>query len=217
MSKKESKQTTARSAAKTVAAVNWKASTKFVGWVLLVCAAIGLLASFTLLHETFEVAKNPAYVPSCNINPFLSCTSSMASPESKLVFGIPNPAFGIAAFTALFVFSVLVLAGTQFKRWVWAAGIGAAAGGVLFSAFLYFTSLFALGTICPWCFTTWVITIGAFWAITTYSLSSGVLALGADGQKFAEFWARYATVILVATYILLVFGILIRFREALFV
>ncbi len=93
----------------------WQSSSRVVGIVLAGLAVVGLLASFTLLYDTFEVARNPAYNPSCNINPVLSCQSVMSSDQAEIV-GIPNPAFGIAAFSALAAFAVLLVAGSRFSR-----------------------------------------------------------------------------------------------------
>lgn len=195
----------------------WKTSSRFVGWVLAVSASLGLLASFTLLHETFEVAKNPTYNPTCNINVFISCKGAMASDSAAIFFGLPNPAIGIATFTALLVFAVLLLSGAAFKPWIWLAGVGAATFGLGLSAYFYFESLLVIGTICPWCSVTWVTTIAAFWAVLTYSLGTKQFPLPKWLQGIAAFWVKYASVILATIYALLILGILFRFNEALFV
>ena len=196
---------------------SWKTSSKIIGWVLAACSALGLVASFTLLHETFELAKNPNYVPSCNLSVFISCQGAMASDSSALFLGIPNPAMGIAAFTALFVFAVLLLSGAKFKPWVWLAGIGAASAGLLVTLFFYFESVLKLGTICPWCAVTWVATVAVFWTVITHVFAAKHVTLSKKLQGVSTFWLRYDSVILVSTYALLVVGILYRFREILFV
>lgn len=195
---------------------NWKTSSRFLGWILIGASSVGLLASFTLLHETFELAKNPSYNPTCNINVFIGCKSAMASKEADILFGIPNPAYGIAAFSALFVFGVLVLAGTAFKPWIWLAGVGAAGLGLLGCVFLYLTSLFSLGMICPWCFATWVITIATFWALVTHAVAADRFSVPTWLQRAKDRWLRYSVGILVAIYFLLIFGILVHFNQALF-
>lgn len=195
----------------------WKTSSRFVGWLLAVSASIGLVASFTLLYETFEVAKNPAYEPACNLSIFLSCESAMTSESSALFLGLPNPAIGVAAFTALFVFAVLLLSGAVFKPWVWLAGIGAATFGIGLSLFFYFESLFSMGTICPWCSVTWLVVVAAFWGVITHALAAKRIAIPKQLKGVAAFWVQYAGVILASMYVALIFGILLRFNEVLFV
>lgn len=188
----------------------WQQSTKVLGGVLAICAVIGLGASFTLLGDTFAVARDPSFNPSCNINPLLSCASVMESDQAEFL-GIPNPAFGIAAFTALLVFAVLVWVDTKFKPWVWKAGLGAATAGLAYVVYLYLTSLLVLGTICPWCFVTWLVTIATFWALWTHALAEGYVG----STKIRAALVRNAPLILASLYAVLLFGILIRFHEAL--
>ncbi len=195
---------------------NWKTSQHFIGWFLGICSIIGLLASFTLLHETFAVAKNPSYVPSCSINPFISCTGAMKSAQASAILGIPNPAFGIAAFTALLVFAVLLLAGTKIPSVIWKAGIVVALIGLCSSVHLYFVSILTLGTICPWCFATWIITIATSWVIITHSFATNQLTLSGRFKKWSTGWVNYAGLILAIVYALMIFGILVRFSEVLF-
>lgn len=184
--------------------------------LLAACAIIGLIASFALLHETFAVARDPEYAPSCNINPLVSCASAMSSAQGEIA-GIPNPAFGIAAFTALLTFSVLLFAGTRFTKWVWRAGLLAASAGLLFALYLYSTALFVLGSICPWCFATWIITVAIFWVFVTYTLREKIFNVPKWLQPITTFWTKNAGLVLAILYAALIFGLLIRFREALFV
>ncbi len=180
-----------------------------------VTSVIGLLASFTLLRDTLEVARDPSFNPSCNINPILSCQSVMSSSQAEIL-GIPNPAFGIAAFTALFVFAVLVLARTSFALWIWKVGVAAATAGLLFTLYLYLTSIIVLGTICPWCFVTWLVTVAIFWSLITYTLAVKIIVLPKKLLFLSRVWVRYASLILASWYVALVFILLLRFREALF-
>jgi uncharacterized membrane protein len=192
-----------------------KAATLY-GVILAVCAAIGVFSSFSLLHETFAVAKDPSYSPSCNVNPLVSCASAMSSEQGEIL-GIPNPAFGIAAFTALFTFAVLLVSGEIFKRWVWRAGLVAATGGLAFALYLYSTAMFVLGSICPWCFVTWVIVVAIFWAFVTYTLREKVLTPPGWLKPVTTIWVNNAGLVLAILYAALIFGLLIRFHEALFV
>lgn len=195
----------------------WKTSSRFVGWFLAVSAALGLVASFTLLHETFQVAKDPSYNPACNLSVFISCQGAMSSDSAELFFGVPNPAIGIATFTALLVFGVLVLSGAAFKPWIWLGGVAATLFGLGLTAFFYFESLLKLGTICPWCSVTWLVTIATFWIIVTHALAAKHITVPKQLKAVANFWVKYATVILATIYAALILGILFRFSEVLFI
>ena len=56
-------------------------------WVL-IAGVVGLTAAVTLTIEKIKLLENPAYVPSCSINPVLSCGSVM-SPRRRLRSGSP--------------------------------------------------------------------------------------------------------------------------------
>jgi len=71
-------------------------------WWVLIAGVIGLIASTTLTVEKIELLRNPSYVPSCNINPIVSCGSVMTTPQAS-VLGFPNSLIGIAAFTIVTV------------------------------------------------------------------------------------------------------------------
>ena len=77
-------------------------------WVL-IAGVVGLAAAVTLTIEKIEILINPDYVPSCSINPVLSCGSVMITPQAS-AFGFPNPLIGIVAFTVVLVTGVLALA-----------------------------------------------------------------------------------------------------------
>jgi uncharacterized membrane protein len=126
-------------------------------WVL-VSGIIGLAAALMLTVEKIELLINPDYVPSCSINPVLSCGSVMITPQASL-FGFPNSLIGIVAFTVVLVTGVLALAGVNLPRWYWA---GLAAGtllGAVFVHWLIFQSLYRIGALCPYCMVVWAVTI----------------------------------------------------------
>ena len=55
-------------------------------WWVLIAGVIGLTAAMTLTIEKIEILINPDYVPTCSINPVLSCGSVMITPQAS-VFG----------------------------------------------------------------------------------------------------------------------------------
>lgn len=126
-------------------------------WVL-VAGVLGLAAALTLTIEKIEILINPDYVPSCSINPVLSCGSVMITPQAS-AFGFPNPLIGIVSFTIVVVTGVLAVAKVSLPRWYWG---GLAVGTLLGAGFVHwliFQSLYRIGALCPYCMAVWAVTI----------------------------------------------------------
>jgi uncharacterized membrane protein len=126
-------------------------------WVLIAGLA-GLAAAFTLTIEKIELLENPAYVPSCNLNPVLSCGSVMVTPQAA-AFGFPNPLIGIVAFSVVVVSGVLAIAKVPLPRWYWAGLAVGTTLGVVFIHWLIYQSLYTIGALCPYCMLVWAVTI----------------------------------------------------------
>lgn len=137
-------------------------------WVL-IAGVVGLAAALTLTYEKIEILINPKYVPSCSINPVLSCGSVMVTPQAS-VFGFPNPLIGIVGFTVVVVTGVLAVANVRLPRWYWA---GLAAGtllGAVFVHWLIFQSLYRIGALCPYCMGVWAVTIPLLVVVSSIAL-----------------------------------------------
>jgi uncharacterized membrane protein len=138
-------------------------------WLLLFGGLIGLAASAVLTVEKIAILRDPAYVPSCSINPVLSCGSVMTKPQAE-AFGFPNPLLGIAGFAVVATVGAALLAGATFRRWFW---LGLQAGvtfGAGFIHWLIFQSLYRIGALCPYCMVVWAVTIPIFWYVTLHNL-----------------------------------------------
>jgi uncharacterized membrane protein len=136
---------------------------------VLIAGAVGLTAAITLTIEKIKLLENPAYVPSCSINPVLSCGSVMVTPQAA-AFGFPNPLIGIAAFTVVVVAGVLAVAKVSLPQWFWA---GLAAGtllGVVFIHWLIYQSLYVIGALCPYCMVVWAVTIPLLVVVASIAL-----------------------------------------------
>jgi uncharacterized membrane protein len=117
-----------------------------------------LFASMTLTVEKIKILLNPSYVPSCNINPIVSCGSVMVTPQASAL-GFPNPLLGIVGFTVVVVTGVLVVANVSLPQWYW---LGLTAGiliGAAFVHWLIFQSLYRIGALCPYCMVVWAMTM----------------------------------------------------------
>jgi uncharacterized membrane protein len=127
-------------------------------WWVLIAGVAGLAASMALTIDKFKLLLNPHYVPSCNINPIVSCGSVMNTPQAA-VLGFPNPLLGIIGFTLVLVTGVLALAKVALPQWYW---IGLAVGtlvGTVMVHWLIFQSLYRIGALCPYCMAVWAVTI----------------------------------------------------------
>lgn len=127
-------------------------------WWVLIGGVIGLLSSITLTVEKIELLRNAAYVPTCNINPILSCGSVMVTKQAS-VLGFPNPLVGIAGFTVVVVTGVLAVAKVPLPRWYWTGLEVGLAIGAVFVHWLIFQSLYRIGALCPYCMVVWAMTI----------------------------------------------------------
>ncbi|TDL01774.1 vitamin K epoxide reductase family protein [Mycobacterium paragordonae] len=127
-------------------------------WWVLIGGVIGLLSSITLTVEKIELLRNPSYVPTCNINPIVSCGSVMVTKQASLL-GFPNPLLGIAGFTVVVVTGVLAVAKVPLPRWYWTGLEVGLAIGAVFVHWLIFQSLYRIGALCPYCMVVWAMTI----------------------------------------------------------
>jgi uncharacterized membrane protein len=127
-------------------------------WWVLIAGVIGLVASITLTVEKIDILLNPSYVPSCNINPILSCGSVMVTPQASLL-GFPNPLLGLVGFSVVVVTGVLAVAKVSLPQWYWAGLAVGTLVGAVFVHWLIFQSLYRIGALCPYCMVVWVATI----------------------------------------------------------
>ena len=137
-------------------------------WIL-IAGVVGLAAAITLTIEKIEILINPNYVPSCSINPVLSCGSVMQTPQAS-AFGFPNPLIGIVAFTVVVVTGVLALAKVGLPRWYWGGLAACTLLGVGFIHWLIYQSLYRIGALCPYCMAVWAVTITLFVVVASIAL-----------------------------------------------
>jgi uncharacterized membrane protein len=138
-------------------------------WWVLIAGVIGLFASATLTVEKVRILENSSYVPSCNLNPVLSCGSVMATPQASLL-GFPNPLIGIAAFTVVIVSGVLAVTKVSLPQWYWTGLAATTAVGALFVHWLIFQSLYRIGALCPYCMLVWAVTIPLLVVVTSIAV-----------------------------------------------
>ncbi len=181
---------------------------KVLPYFLIVAGIIGLIASFALTYDKIHTITDKGYVPSCNLNPILSCGSVMKTEQASLL-GMPNAVFGIMAFSMLFTFGFLLAGGAKVRKWVWISVQIVATVGVIFMHYLFFQGVYRINAICPWCFVVWMIVIPTFWYITVYNLREKHIRLPNKIARLSSFVQKYYSEILLIWY-LIIFGILLE-------
>ena len=167
-------------------------------WWVLTAGVLGLAASLALTIEKIKLLTDANYVPSCSLNPVLSCGSVMSHWQAQ-VFGFPNPLIGIVAFTVVVVTGVLAVAKVGLPRWYWA---GLAAGtllGVAFIHWLIFESLYRINALCPYCMVVWAVTIPLLVVVSSIALQP--LATNAVARTLHR--VRWSLVVLWCTAVIL--------------
>lgn len=178
-------------------------SDRAVAWLLLITGMMGFAASFVLILEKFALLADPAYIPSCNVNPVLSCGNIMSTDQAE-VFGFPNPLIGVAAFPVVAATGAVVLAGGQLRRWYW---LGLQAGVTLATVFvgwLIFQSLYRIGALCPYCMVVWVVVILLFWFVTLRNAMTGMFGTRVTQSRVAPVLRDWQSTVLTAVAVVLV-------------
>ncbi|MGM1060688.1 vitamin K epoxide reductase family protein [Saccharothrix sp. Mg75] len=139
--------------------------TRALAWLHVIGGGLGLAAAAALTLEKIATLRDPAYIPTCSLNPIISCGSVMDSPQAA-AFGFPNPLIGIAAFAVVLTTGVALLAGFEPPRWYRIALNAGTAFGVVFVHWLIAASLYDIHALCPYCMGVWIVTIPLFWYTT---------------------------------------------------
>ncbi|MPY77296.1 MAG: Vitamin K epoxide reductase [Actinophytocola sp.] len=176
---------------------------RVVRWLYLVGGGIGLLASFVLMVEKVALLEDASYVPTCSLNPVLSCGSVMTTPQAA-AFGVPNPLLGIAGFAMLVTAGGALASGFRPPRWFWLALQAGTTFGVLFVHWLIWQSLYTIGALCPYCMVVWAVTIPLFWYTTLHNLSH---------RPVGALLARYHSFVLTLWFVVIIALIGVRFWD----
>lgn len=181
-------------------------------WLLAIGGLIGLVSSATLLIERILLAEDPTYVPSCSLNPVLSCGSVMVTDQAAL-FGFPNPILGVAAFPIVITTAMALFAGGRLARWYWLGlQLGVTAGMALIS-WLAYQSIYAIDALCPYCMVVWAVTIPIFWYVTLHNLRAGHFGAGPAHSGLTRTLRDYHLLGPLLVYLVLLGAITVRFWD----
>lgn len=179
-------------------------------WILVIGGVIGTLASLLLTIEVFNRLEDPTFVPVCNLNPILSCTSVADSAQSHL-FGFPNYFIGIAGYAVLSTVGIGMLAGATFRRWFWLAIEGGLLFAMGFITWLQFQTLYRIGALCIFCMIVWAVTGPIFWYTTLYNLREKNIKTPPKLEGLVAFMQKHHGDILLAWFLLIIILIGNRF------
>ena len=171
---------------------------------------VGLVAAAVLLVERFRLADDPAYIPSCSVNPVLSCGSIMESWQAALL-GFPNPVIGVAAFPVVITTGMALLSGAVLARWFWQGLQVGVLTGLALVGWRVFQSLYRIGALCPYCMVVWAVVWPIAWYVTLRNLRSGALGRwGAESPVVARAQEWHGLVTLLP-YAAVMVAVLVRF------
>ena len=185
--------------------------------VMIVFSLTALIAAFTLSVEKIEKLTHPHVELSCSINLVLDCGKVMETAQSH-VFGFPNMFIGLMAYPILIAVALLGLSGVKLPRWyARTANLGILLGA-LFAYFLFFSSVYVVKILCPWCLVVTFSTTLILAAFTHVTFRNNVWGLkknhNAMVQKFLA--SGYDTLATFGWIVLLIALVFIKFGTALF-
>ncbi|MDB5176938.1 MAG: hypothetical protein JWN75_606 [Candidatus Saccharibacteria bacterium] len=184
--------------------------------VMLAFGITGLIAAFILAVEEFQLLKNPNTILSCSINLVLNCGAVMKTPQAA-AFGFPNMFIGLMGFPIVITIAILGLSQVKLPKWFL---IGANIGYVfwtLFAYWLFFSSVYVIQVLCPWCLVVTFSMTMLSASITHYNLKNHTFDLSKSlYKKIDQFIAKdYDKLAVAAWVVLLVALVIAKFGEAL--
>lgn len=184
--------------------------------LILAFGAVGTLASLVLSIDEIQVLKNPDAVLNCSLNIVLNCSTVMQTWQASLL-GFPNMFIGLMAFPVIMTVGVIGLSGIKLRWFYNATNLGLAICAI-FAYWLFFSSVYTIGTLCPWCLTVTFSSTILIGAITYYNLHENNFGLSksinARVQKFLK--KGYLQLIVAAWIVLLISLVFIKFGDSLF-
>lgn len=184
---------------------------------MLIGAVGSLIASFVLSVEAVELARNPDAVLACSINVVLNCATVGIHPSAHLL-GFPNSFLGLMAEPVVITVAIAGLAGVKFPRKFMFAAQIVYTIGFLFALWLFGTSYFVIGALCPWCLLVTATTTFVWFAITRYNIRENNLYLPSRAKHAAKKFIEkdYDKVALFSLVTILVAAVLIKYGPYLF-
>lgn len=178
-------------------------------YILIIVGVVGYVCAFIIMFDKVKLADNPNYIPSCNLNPIISCGSVMQSKQAH-AFGFPNPFLGLGGFPIIATVGAAMLAGAKFKRWFWLSVNAGLLFAVSFCHWLFFESVYRIHALCPWCMAVWTVSIAGFWYVTLYNIDQGNIRLPAGKTKRFYGWIRRHHLDILIAWLLVIAALILK-------
>jgi uncharacterized membrane protein len=180
-----------------------------IAFLFIVTGLAGLYAAFQLTLERFVLVADATAKLSCDINPFVACSTVIQSAQGS-TFGFPNPLLGLMGFAAPVVVGASLLAGARFARWYWALFNVGLLGAFVFIHYLMVQTVFFIGALCPYCLLVWLVTIPLFWYGTINNLARN-FGLRGGAQNFFRKLLPFTWMIVLVNYLVIILLIVQNF------
>ena len=137
--------------------------------ILFAASAVGLTSSFLAAYERVEMLKNPGEPLSCSLNPVIDCGGVLGASQSA-IFGPPNTFIGMVVFSLLLAFSLQLMSGGTWTKFVQKMVLGLSGIMLAFGAWFFAVSLYELEKICLFCLWIWPASVFIFVYTVKYYL-----------------------------------------------
>lgn len=185
---------------------------KVFPWLLVIFSIIAFYMSFALATDKYRILADPSFVPSCSVNPLLSCGDVMSTPQAS-VFGFPNPLLGVIGFMITLTTAMAMLAGAKMKKWFWRCFYVGILFAITFIHWLYHEAVFEIEILCPNCMVVWASVAPIFYYTLMHGLFKKNFFKSSKSVKAAKFLWSYQFLFLGLWYVLLFGSIIFKFRD----
>ena len=168
---------------------------------MIISGFIGLVTSFVLSIEAWQLAADSSTRFGCDISSVLSC-SAVAQTWQARILGFPNAFLGIFVEAVVLAISVAIFAGVKFPRWYMLGTNLLYTIALFFAYWLFGQSYFIIQVLCPWCLLITLTTTLVFGGITRINIRDRVIPAPQDLRRIVAQgldWALWG---------LIVFGVL---------
>lgn len=181
----------------------------FVSILGLIFSILGIAVSLILSLEYLTLLSNQTKALSCDINAQISCSSVMLSNQAKVFFNIPNTYFGFIFYSVMLTFFLINIFEQINNKILNLAFFLISLIGITFSAWLMHQSIFAIGSLCPYCIVSFISSSCIFFAASYLIIknlkTSLPLVLGIKDFLFDKKWIFFFIFAWFFVWILIIF------------
>lgn len=185
---------------------------------MLVFGILGLLAALVLSVEKIHLLQNPNAILSCSFNLVLDCSAVMKTWQASL-FGFPNSFIGLMGYSVVITVAVIGLAGAALPKWFWRIALVCYGLGAIFAYWLFFSSLYVIEVLCPWCLVVTLATTILFAVLKHFVLRENIWNFNkSTNKKIQTMLEKDVDKLIVASWLVLLTALVfIKFGDSLFI